>query len=117
MPTPQRGRIVLVEVLDPQGSNPKVRPVVILSSNEDIQSGDDIVGVCISSQLSDANSKFQVELPWHRDGHARTGLRKRSAAMCNWIVSFKAEQIKEQKGVVPDPKMLQILETVDAIDS
>jgi hypothetical protein len=45
MPKPERGRIVLVELPDPQGKNVKSRPVVIVHVDKD-----EIVGVAISGK-------------------------------------------------------------------
>ncbi|MFL5241914.1 MAG: type II toxin-antitoxin system PemK/MazF family toxin [Gemmataceae bacterium] len=104
MPQPERGRIVWVELPDPQGRNPRRRPVVILTSNEEIQSGESLVGVAISTTFDPSHSEEQVELPWHRAGHPRTGLNKRCAAQCKWLIEFEESSIEEYGGVVPGKK-------------
>jgi len=84
VPQPERGRIVWVELPDPQGRNAKHRPVVILTATEEIKPGEPIVGVAISTTIDPAFPEAHVEIPWHRSGHPKTGLSKRSAAVCTW---------------------------------
>ena len=80
-----RGRIVWVELLDPQGRNPKCRPAVIVTPDADIRADGEVWIVAISTQLDEAAAEDQVELPWDRRGHPRTGLRERCAAVCTWM--------------------------------
>jgi hypothetical protein len=65
MSTPERGRIIWAEVPDPQGRNPKPRPLVILTATEEIQPEGMVQWAAISSQLDQAPAEVQVELPWH----------------------------------------------------
>jgi mRNA-degrading endonuclease toxin of MazEF toxin-antitoxin module len=60
-----RGRIVWVELLDPQGRNRKCRPAVIVTPDVDIRADGEVWVVAISSQLTEAPAEVQVELPWH----------------------------------------------------
>ncbi len=45
---PQRGQIVKAEVLDPQGGNPKCRPLVIVTATEDIKPNQPFLAVAIT---------------------------------------------------------------------
>jgi hypothetical protein len=56
-----------------------------------------------------------VELPWHRAKHPKTGLRKRSCAVCGWVVEITGEEIVEHRGRVPHKQMFQILEKLAAL--
>jgi mRNA-degrading endonuclease toxin of MazEF toxin-antitoxin module len=116
VPQPERGRIVWVELPDPQGRNPKCRPVVILTANEEIQLGESLVGAAISTTFDPSHSKEHVELPWHRSGHPKTGLNKRSVAVCNWLIEFEEAAIQEFAGVVPGKKLIEILQKVAAME-
>ena len=49
MPTLQRGQIIQAEVVDPQGRNRKVRPLIILTPTEEIREGERFVAVAVSS--------------------------------------------------------------------
>ena len=85
MTTPCRGRIVWVEITDPQGVNPKCRPAVIVTPTEEIQPDADLLVVAISTQLQNAPPEATVELPWDRKGHPKTGLKVRCVAVCTWL--------------------------------
>ena len=104
-----RGRIVWVELPDPQGHNPKCRPAVIVTPTDDIRPDGDLWVVAISTQLDAAPANAQVELPWKRGGHPRTKLKERCAAICSWMVKVTADSIKESAGVVPGRQLLDIL--------
>jgi mRNA-degrading endonuclease toxin of MazEF toxin-antitoxin module len=89
-----RGRIVWVELLDPQGRNRKCRPAVIVTPDADIRPDGEVWVVAISSQLSEAPADALVELPWERRGHPRTGLKERSAAVCTWMEKVSVAAIQ-----------------------
>ena len=45
------GSIIQAKVLDPQGRNEKSRPLVVVTPNEQIQSGQSILAVAISTTI------------------------------------------------------------------
>jgi mRNA-degrading endonuclease toxin of MazEF toxin-antitoxin module len=110
--TPARGRIIWVEAPDPQGRNPKVRPAVILTATQDIQPGGEVHCVAISSQVAQAPAEDQVALPWHPQGHPRTKLRERCAAVCTWLLRVSLPTVERFGGQVPTKEMLAILHKV-----
>jgi mRNA-degrading endonuclease toxin of MazEF toxin-antitoxin module len=62
-----------VEVADPQGRNPKRRPAVIVTPNDDIAPDGVVRVVAISTRIEEAPPDVQVELPWDaRDGEDTT---------------------------------------------
>ena len=67
-----RGRIVRVEVLDPQNRNPKCRPAVIVTPTEEIRADGDVVLVAITGSVNAAPAETQVALPWHAQGQTGT---------------------------------------------
>src|SRR5437870_275226 len=101
MPQLCRGRIVWVELFDPQGRNRKSRPAVIVTSDVDIRDDGEVWVVAISSQLNESPAEVQVELPWHPRKHPRTGLRERCAAVCTWMEKVPGASIQESAGTVP----------------
>ncbi len=103
-----RGRIVWVELLDPQGRNPKRRPAVIVTPDEEIQPDGEVWVVAISSQLDAAPAEDQVELPWDRRGHPKTKLKERCAAVCSWMERVSVASIQEYAGIVPGRQLLDI---------
>jgi mRNA-degrading endonuclease toxin of MazEF toxin-antitoxin module len=104
-----RGRVVWVELLDPQGRNRKCRPAVIVTPDTDIREDGEVWVVAISTQLAEAPAEAQVELPWDRRGHPRTGLKERCAAVCTWMEKVRVASIQGSAGTVPGRQLLDIL--------
>lgn len=111
-----RGRIILVELLDPQGRNPKVRPAVITSPDDFAAVTGTVDVVAITTQTDQAPPDVCVPLPWHRDGHPRTQLRRPGVAVCTWRANVPLEAIVESKGFVPGQPLRQILALIDGLD-
>lgn len=112
MATAARGRIIWAEVPDPQGRNPKSRPLVILTPTDAIDPARVVQCVAITTRLDVAPAEVQVELPWHAQGHPRTGLKERCAAVCTWLVEVPLAGIESYAGTVPARQLLQILTKV-----
>jgi mRNA-degrading endonuclease toxin of MazEF toxin-antitoxin module len=113
VPTPEQGRIILIEVDDPQKRNTKNRPAVIVSRTEEIESDGTIVCVAVTSSIPDNPPADCVLLPYHASGTTRTGLKKRSAAMCSWLFEATEEKITKYLGIVPPKQLNQILEYLE----
>src|SRR5262249_2910913 len=116
MPQLCRGRIVWVELLDPQGHNRKCRPAVVVTPDADIRDAGDVWVVAISTQFSESPTDVQVELPWDRRGHPRTKLKERCAAVCTWMEKVPVASIQELAGVVPGRQLLDILTRIKPLD-
>jgi mRNA-degrading endonuclease toxin of MazEF toxin-antitoxin module len=104
----KQGAVVWVVVADPRGHR-KRRPVVIVSSSDDIAKGHKIVAVAITTTFPDPAPPNHFDLPWDPTGRAGTGLRRRSAAVCNWPVAFHSEDVEAVVGAVPAATLLLIL--------
>ena len=115
MATPCRGRIVWVELVDPQGGNPKCRPAVILTEPKEVQPEAEVWVVGVTTQVETTPADQAVELPWDRKRHPRTGLKERCVAVCTWLAKIRLEAIKEYAGVVPGKQLLAILQKVDEL--
>jgi hypothetical protein len=111
----QRGRIVLVNIPDPQGRNPKDRPVVIVTATDEITDQDSFFGVAISGKIEKPLPQSCVRLPWDRRGHPRTGLSKPSVARCDWLVEIGSKNVTKMLGFVPDKQLQQIIDIVDKL--
>ena len=110
-----RGDIVLLSVLDPSGHGSKVRPVVVVSD----PSVDDglVIGVCVSSRIESPCPPHHVILPYHPQGHVRTGLVRPCVAKCDWRVSFaEGEQIRTI-GTLPHATLTAVVFQVRAIET
>lgn len=110
-----RGRIVRVEILDPQNRNPKCRPAVILTPTEEIRLDGEVVLVAISGSVNAAPAEMQVALPWQAQGRTATRLTKQSVAVCTWVFTSPVSRIQSYGGIVPDRQMLQILDKINAL--
>ena len=96
-----RGRIVWVELLDPQGRNPTCRPAVIVTPDAEIRADGEVWVVAVSRKIHEAPAEVQVKLPWDRRGHPRTGLKEECAAGCTWMEKVSVSSIQGYAGVVP----------------
>ena len=83
-----QGEILWARCVDPRGVNEKRRPFVVLTLSEEIARGEPIVAAAITTTLPNPLTDEYVELPWHPAGSVRTGLRKRCAVCCRWIVEL-----------------------------
>jgi mRNA-degrading endonuclease toxin of MazEF toxin-antitoxin module len=113
VPKPEQGRIVLVEIPDPQSRNAKTRPAVIVSKMEEIRSEGLIACVAVTSAVPDKLPADCVLLPFSSSGKTRTGLKIRSAAMCSWLFQITEDEIEKYIGVVPPQKLQEILACIE----
>ena len=77
---PQLGSVVWVELADANGFC-KVRPAVVVSATADIAAGQPVRVVAITTRLPTPLPDDHVSLPWDRQGKARSGLRRKCAAV------------------------------------
>jgi mRNA-degrading endonuclease toxin of MazEF toxin-antitoxin module len=115
----QQGRIVWVELLDPQGRNPKRRPAVILTPTAEIRPDGEVVVAALSSQIDQSPPDVSVSIPWHRDGHPRTKLNRRNVVVCSWLVTLSVATIQPDDvgGIVPFAEMTRVLEIVRTLQT
>jgi mRNA-degrading endonuclease toxin of MazEF toxin-antitoxin module len=111
-----RGRIIWVELLDPQDRNRKCRPAVIVTPDADIRADGEVWVVAISTRVDESPAEIRVELPWERRGHPRTGLKERCAAVCTWIEKVRVASIQSYAGIVPGRQLLDILTRIKPPD-
>lgn len=96
--------------MNPSRGDAKERPVLIISSDDDIQPGKAIVGLAISGTFREPLRSEEFELPWSRDGRAKTGLKKPSVVVCDWPVTLPHSEIIEVCGELSLPKLLRVIE-------
>jgi mRNA-degrading endonuclease toxin of MazEF toxin-antitoxin module len=101
--------ILFVEnVLDPNGQNPKTRRVVILTPDDTIATGSPIVAGAITGTLPDPLTNDYVMLPYKNPPgtrHPRTGLTKKAAVLCSWLVIIERRDVVGRSGFVPSSSM------------
>ena len=69
----QLGRIVWAEILDANGI-PKLRPAVIVTPSDRITPAAPLDVIAVTSRVPEPLPQDHVLLPWHAQGHPRTGL-------------------------------------------
>ena len=94
MASAQFGRIVQVEVLDPQGRNPKVRPAVIVTPDEAIDPDGEIDVVAITTQLDQArrptkSSSSTIRVASAEPSYDRNA-RQFVPGACEWVLQIYA---------------------------
>jgi mRNA interferase MazF len=102
------GRIVWADIADPNGHR-KLRPAVIVTPTNQLALSRPIDVVAVTSRLKDPLPDDHVLLPWHAQGHPRTGLNRRCAAVCTWLAQVSEGDIQDMAGMVPAPAMKAIL--------
>jgi hypothetical protein len=112
-----QGRIVWANVADARG-NIKRRPVVIITSDDDIDGAEEIVGVACShtSVHVEPRPEDYIEVPHDPAGVCRSKLRKPTVAICRWTVSLTKSALaalekEDYGGVVPATALEPIIDT------
>ena len=112
-----RGLIVRASTADPAGRNPKKRPVVLLTSENEVPAGEPLIGIGITGSLPNPLAPEYVLLPWHRAKHPFTGLNKKCAARCRWRITIPITDDLEAIGRVPDKVFAEICTMVNTIQA
>ncbi len=112
------GQILLVaDVLDPNGQNPKTRPIIVITPDAEIVNEGELFGIAVTGTFPDPLPDDAVKLPWHRAGHPKTGLNKAAVAACRWIVRIDPDRVVRLKGFVPARQIRAITEILSRIAS
>jgi hypothetical protein len=100
MPGPlQLGRIVWADIADANGVR-KLRPAVIVTPSDRITSVAPLEVIAVTSRVPEPLPNDHVLLPWHAQGHPRTGLNRRCAAVCTWVARINHDDIRDVAGVI-----------------
>lgn len=112
----RRGDIVLVEIVDPQLQNPKLRPVVVLTKSAKSEFVTELGVVGITGTIPKVIPDDFVKLPYHANRHPRTGLTKKSAAVCGWLVTINETGVQKRIGRVPEKQLREIVAIVNGLE-
>ena len=104
----QQGSIVQVEITDSNG-NIKKRPALVITKSDEILTREQFVGLAITTTFPNPPLYNQVEIPSHPKGYVSTGLRRRSAVVCNWAVVLTEEKILSIKGYLPTNRFIDVM--------
>ena len=110
---PRQGDVVWLTVADPNGFR-KRRPAVVVSTEVDVAGQKGVAAVAVTTSFTDPPPPAHLELPWDPFGRSSTRLRRRSAAVCNWIVVAAHTDVEATGGYVPPPILLEILKNLPA---
>ncbi len=113
MPSLVPGRIVYsdVPIPDPQGKNPKEgRPFIVISNADEIKSRGLLCAVGITSSIDQSPADNLVTLP--SGPTARSGLKKKSAALCTWLDLLEPDKVQFGKGFIRADLVDQIVTKV-----
>jgi hypothetical protein len=95
-------------VLDPNGQNPKTRRVVVLTPDAELAAGFPIVAAAVTGTLPDPLTADYVLLPYKNPPgarHPKTGLTKKAAVLCTWLVTVTPNDVLGRSGFVPPSTM------------
>ena len=116
LPSVRQGSIPWASVRSPNGQI-KTRPIVVITATDEIVLDGPIVGVAVSTLVSVPVPDEHIELPWQPQGHPATRLRRRSVAVCNWLVEVHFSELEPTEAYVPSKTMLRIIETVRRLNT
>lgn len=113
------GTIVIVsQLLDPQGRNPKDRRCIVLTPDAETPGPEGTIDVvAISSVVPDPLPPEFVHLPWQLPFHPVTRLIKPSVAVCSWCVAVEASRVIEARGKVPNKVMARIARVILSMEN
>lgn len=109
------GQIVLASVSDGKGRT-KERPCVIISTDESIATGDDLLVVAITTSQDNPIPAYHVPLPWAPRGHPATGLDKPNVAKVNWIREVPQSRVIRSLGDVPEDELEEIIRQFEFLE-
>ncbi len=104
-------------VLDPNGQNPKSRRVVVLTPDVHLAAGLPIVAACVTGSLPRQLTSDHVVLPYKNPPgtrHPKTGLTRRAAVLCTWVVTIAPQDVSGRSGFVPPDSMSLIQQKAGA---
>jgi mRNA-degrading endonuclease toxin of MazEF toxin-antitoxin module len=104
--------ILFVEdVLDPNGLNPKTRRVVVLTPDDALAAGYPIVAAAMTGTLPHPLTGDYMLLPYKNPPgtrHPRTGLTKKAAVLCTWLITVDPNKVSGRSGFVPASSMASV---------
>jgi mRNA-degrading endonuclease toxin of MazEF toxin-antitoxin module len=114
--TVQFGQIVWAEIADANGMR-KLRPAVVITPSQQVTASGPIHVVAITSRLTQPLPSDHVLLPWHAQGHPRTGLNRKCAAVCSWLARITSADIQSTAGIIPGKTLAEILGKIAATNA
>jgi mRNA-degrading endonuclease toxin of MazEF toxin-antitoxin module len=95
-------------VPDPNGLA-KRRPLAVITSDDEIAAAPRVAAVAVTTTFRDPPPPDRFALPWDPPDRSATGLRRKSFAVCGWVVAVAKEDVQAEQSHVPPAVLLQIL--------
>jgi mRNA-degrading endonuclease toxin of MazEF toxin-antitoxin module len=111
---PELGSVIWAELVDANGFR-KVRPGVVVTATADIAAGQPVRVVAITTRLPQPLPDDHVMLPWNRQGTARSGLRRKCAAVASWQVEIPVADVRQVVGILPPATIGELLAKISVI--
>ena len=92
----------------------KLRPVVVVTPTAEIAPGKPVRVVAITTRLPNPLPQDHVLLPWDRQGKARSGLRRRCAAVASWQAEIPVDSVQQPVGILPPAVIAELLAKIAA---
>ena len=108
---PQLGSVAWATLVDANGFV-KIRPVAVVTPTAEIAAGKPVRVVAITSRLPSPLPDDHVLLPWDRHGKARSGLRRRCAAVASWQAEISVDEVQQTVGHLPPTVVAELLAKV-----
>lgn len=109
----RHGDIVWVKIDDERGRNPKLRPVIVVSEQEEIDDGGSVMVIAITTTFDTPLSENQVRIPSHPNRNPITGLSKPCVAVCTWARMVEQGDITRRQGRVTPRALARIVEFIN----
>lgn len=107
----QLGSVVWAELEDANGFR-KVRPAVVVSAMADITAGQPVRVAAITTRVPRPLPEGHVLLPWDPTGKARSGLRRKCAAVADWLAEVAVADVKQVVGLLPPAVIAELLSKI-----
>lgn len=101
------------EFVDENGIR-KVRPAVVVTPIAEISLGKLVRLVAVTKRETIPIPNDHLLLPWDPQGRARTGLRRKCAAVASWQAAIPVESVQEVVGILPPAVIAQLLGKIAA---
>jgi hypothetical protein len=111
---PQLGSVVWAELEDANGFR-KVRPAVVVTATANIVPAGTLRVLAITTRLANPLPDDHVLLPWDGRGIARTGLRRRCAAVARWQAEIPVSAVQQVIGILPSAVLEELLDKIAEI--
>ena len=112
----QFGQIIEAYIHDGTGRT-KERPVLIISSDEDNDRGQDLLVIAITKNIEDPSPSFHIVVhrDWKRD--PVTGLTAPCVAKCNWVRDVRQDRVIRSLGYMHEDLLERIVDAFDRIQA